>query len=119
MVSTHTATAANSRKNRSHLIPTLIPTLLIKEGRAARGSRIRDPDQRRSLPHSGAKHTCCVRANFYKCTMHLVWCCYTQACYWQRATDGLLRNKGKKETTRAKAVIAPGSNEAARIPTTQ
>lgn len=56
---------SKSRKNRSHLIPTLIPTLLIKEGRAARGSGTRDPDQRRSLPHWGSQRTCCVRANLH------------------------------------------------------
>lgn len=56
---------SKSRKNRSHLIPTLIPTLLIKEGRVARGSRTRDPDQRRSLPHWGSQRTCCVCANLH------------------------------------------------------
>lgn len=65
------AGAANSRKNRSHVVPTLIPTLLIKEGRAARGSRIRDPDQRRSLPHRGSARI----ANIHHiCTMHHVQC---------------------------------------------
>lgn len=60
-VSTRTGKGvANSRKNRSHVIPTLIPTLSIKEGRAG-GLRVGPGSGTRIIDDpslTGAQHTC-------------------------------------------------------------
>lgn len=81
---------ANSRKNRSHVIPTLIPTLLIEEGRAARGSGIKDPDRRRSLPQRGSAHLP-IYTTYVPCTL----------CSWSNSSavyeySGLLFGTGQR-----------------------
>lgn len=94
------------QKNRSHLIPTLIPTLLIKEGRAARGSRIRDPDPRRSLPHWGTAPIAAY-VLICRCTMrHVLSLRYPGLLFGAGQRVALLRNKGKKASRKAKAVTA-------------